>query len=135
MKATYQTQQRKALLDYLYRNRERQFTIEELMMEMEQPVPLSSMYRLLGKLSEEGLVRKTTRVGERQYAYQIVENEECHHHLHLQCTACGKVMHLSDEATQKTHLLMHGAEGFELDCEKTLLYGTCTECKTKHCQN
>lgn len=131
MKATYQTQQRRVLVDYLQNNKGRQFTIEELMIETESAVPLSSMYRLLKKLTEEGVVRRTMRAGERQYAYQIVEGEACHHHLHLQCTGCGKVMHLSDETTWKAKQLMHGVDGFELDYEKTLLYGTCTVCKQK----
>lgn len=129
MRATYQTQQRKILIDYLQHHKDRRFTIEELMIEMQDAVPLSSMYRLMKKLADEGMVRKSVRPGERQYEYQIVEGKACHSHLHLQCTGCGKVMHLSNETTQKAQQLMHGVEGFELDYEKTLLYGTCTECK------
>lgn len=131
MRATYQTQQRKILIDYLQHHKNRKFTIEELMIEMHDAVPQSSMYRLMKKLSEEGMVRKSVRQGERQYEYQIAEGKACHSHLHLQCTGCGKVMHLSNETTKKAQQLMNGAEGFELDYEKTLLYGTCTECKLK----
>ncbi len=129
MRAIYQTQQRKVLVDYLQQHKERQFTIEELMIETQEAVPLSSMYRLMKKLTEEGVVRKSIRPGERQYAYQIAEGDACHHHLHLQCTGCGKVMHLSNETTKQAQKLMHGVDGFELDYEKTLLYGTCTDCK------
>lgn len=129
MRSAYQTQQRKILIDYLEHHKDRRFTIEELLVEMQEPVPQSSMYRLMKKLAEEGIVLRSIRSGERQYEYQFAESESCHSHLHLQCTGCGKVMHLSNETTQKTRRLMHGAEGFELDYEKTLLYGTCTDCK------
>ncbi|MBE5879557.1 MAG: transcriptional repressor [Lachnospiraceae bacterium] len=129
MRAAYQTQQRKILIDYLQHHKDRHFTVEELMIEMQEAVPLSSLYRLMKKLSEEGIVRKSVRPGERQYEYQIAENKTCHSHLHLQCTGCGKVMHVSDETSQKAQQLMQGVDGFELDYEKTLLYGTCTECK------
>lgn len=131
MKATYQTQPRKKLIDYLQRNAERQFTIDELLLEMDETVARSSMYRLLNKLTQEGIVRRSVRAGERQSAYQIIACQDCHHHLHLQCTGCGKVMHLSDEATRKARKIMNGAEGFELDYEKSLLYGVCTKCQQR----
>lgn len=131
MKATYQTQQRKALLDFLQTNREHPMTAAELSEELKEQVPMSSLYRLLKKLEEEGLVRKCTMAGERTAAYQLVESKECHSHLHLQCTGCGKLVHLSKEATKKTKQLMSGEDGFDLDYEKTLLYGVCRECKFK----
>ncbi|MBQ7766052.1 MAG: transcriptional repressor [Lachnospiraceae bacterium] len=133
MKSTYQTQQRKILLDFLAASHDRQFTIEEIMeglYEEGRSVPQSSVYRLMKKLVEEGVVRRHSKEDSRQFVYQIIESEECHSHLHLQCTACGKLVHLSHEATKEAKQWMQGTTGFELDQEKTFLYGTCTDCKS-----
>ena len=92
-------------------------------------VAQSSVYRLMKKLVDEGLVRRHSKEDSRQYVYQIMKSEECHSHLHLQCTECGKLVHLSHEATKEARQWMQGATGFELDQEKTYLYGRCTDCK------
>lgn len=132
MKGTYQTQQRKILLSFLSSAHDRQFTIEEIIEELKgqgHNVAQSSVYRLMKKLVDEGLVRRHSKEDSRQYVYQIMKSEECHSHLHLQCTECGKLVHLSHEATKEARQWMQGATGFELDQEKTYLYGKCTDCK------
>lgn len=129
MKATYQTRQRKLLTEYLCTHGDRQFTIEELKEELGDEIPLSSVYRLMNKLLEEGIVRKYPMENSRSFSYQIVNNEACHHHLHMQCTGCGKLVHLSEEATEAAKNLVSCGGTFELDYEKTLLYGTCPNCK------
>ena len=132
MKGTYQTQQRKILLSFLSSAHDRQFTIEEIIEELKAQghnVAQSSVYRLMKKLVDEGLVRRHSKEDSRQYVYQIIESEACHSHLHLQCTECGRLVHLSHEATKEAKQWMQGATGFELDHEKTYLYGRCTDCK------
>lgn len=132
MKSTYQTQQRKVLLNFLASAHDRQLTIDEILIELNQKgeaLPQSSVYRLMKKLVDEGLVRRHSKEDSRQYVYQIIENKECHAHLHLQCTECGKLVHLSHEATREARQWMEGATGFDLDQEKTYLYGKCVECK------
>ncbi len=132
MKSTYQTQPRKILLQFLSSAHDRQFTIEEIIEELSaqgEKLPQSSVYRLMKKLVEEGKVRRHAKENSRQYVYQIMESEACHSHLHLQCTECGKLVHLSEEATKEARQWMQGATGFDLNQEKTYLYGTCQDCK------
>ena len=132
MKSTYQTQQRKIILSFLASAHDRQFTIDEMIEGLNREghnVAQSSVYRLMKKLVEEGVVRRHSKEDSRQYVYQIIESEECHSHLHLQCTECGKLVHLSHEATKEARQWMQGATGFELDQEKTYLYGKCKDCK------
>ncbi|MBQ7832691.1 MAG: transcriptional repressor [Lachnospiraceae bacterium] len=134
MKSTYQTQQRKIILSFLASAHDRQFTIDEMIEGLNREghnVAQSSVYRLMKKLVEEGVVRRHSKEDSRQYVYQIIESEECHSHLHLQCTECGKLVHLSHEATKEARQWMQGATGFELDQEKTYLYGRCTDCKKR----
>ncbi len=132
MKSTYQTQQRKIILSFLASAHDRQFTIDEMIEGLNREghsVAQSSVYRLMKKLVEEGVVRRHSKEDSRQYVYQIIESEECHSHLHLQCTECGKLVHLSHEATKEARQWMQGATGFDLDQEKTYLYGKCKDCK------
>ena len=92
----YQTEQKRLLLDYLSRHAERAFTPAELAQALaDGGIGKSTVYRLIARLSEEGAVRRFAREGG-GVAYQYLSGEHCASHLHLRCTACGRVIHLSE---------------------------------------
>lgn len=98
------------------------------------PVPgRSSVYRMLGALTETGEVQKFPAGKEESgYIYQHVGiHQHCDAHFHLHCLACGDVTHLechcSDEVSD--HLL--AAHGFCVDRGRSVLYGVCAACSAK----
>ena len=54
--------------------------------------------------------------------------EDCHSHLHLSCTRCGKTFHMDAEHTAQLTRAMSELDGFDLDILKTVLYGICQNC-------
>lgn len=129
MKATYQTHPRKLIMDFFEENPERQFTIEEIINSVnvgEEHLAQSSAYRIVSKLVTEGVLRKNASE-DGQLRYGIFKNE-CHEHLHLKCTQCGKVLHADHEVMENAKQFMD-ATGFDLDFDKTLLVGKCPECR------
>ncbi|MBO5052536.1 MAG: transcriptional repressor [Clostridia bacterium] len=125
----YQTEQKKLLLTYLSSHADRAFTLEELGAVMtECGVGKSTVYRLVARLAEEGAVRRYAREQGRGYTYQYHEAQACHSHLHLRCTACGRVIHLSEEISRHFAQILHTENNFYLDDSRTLLFGRCEAC-------
>ena len=126
--ANYHTEQKKLLLDFLQKNSGRSYTIEEICKELGDSVGKSTVYRLMNGLVEEKKVHKSAGGG-RQFLYRITADEHCKHHLHLQCTDCGRVLHL-DEATSDALLdSVLASGGFSVSEEDTVLMGRCAGCK------
>ena len=125
----YRTEQKKILLDYLASHADRAFSLEELLPPMvARGVGKSTVYRLVARLADEGVVRRYLREGRRGYTYQFFAKEDCHAHLHLRCTDCGRVLHLCHGASESLRALLASDCGFTLDGEKTMLYGCCADC-------
>lgn len=128
----YQTEQKKILLDYLSHHAERAFSLEELLPPMvERGVGKSTVYRLVARLADEGVVRRYLREGKRGYTYQFFAGNNCHAHLHLRCTDCGRVLHLCEGVSGQLRAILSADLGFTLDGERTMLYGRCADCKSR----
>jgi Fur family ferric uptake transcriptional regulator len=126
----YQTEQKAALTAFLSAHRDRQFTAAEIAQELSTVASIgaSTIYRLLGALVGEGSVRRFTVGGGRSFYYQYVGGE-CHFHLHLKCTACGKLFHLDGAVSHFLQKQILASNRFVLDEESTLLFGICESCK------
>lgn len=128
----YKTEQKKILLDYLSSHAERAFSLEELVPPLVAlGVGKSTVYRLVARLADEGAVRRYLREGRRGYTYQYFAKQDCHAHLHLRCTDCGRVLHLCERVSDELRVLLSADCGFSLDGEKTMLYGRCALCAEK----
>lgn len=133
--AGYQTQQRKALLDYLYRHPGSAMTAQALAHALRadprtQPKPgESTVYRQLQRLSREGVIKRYLLEGSRCYVYEMPGGTgPCGGHLHMRCTSCDKLIHLGEEPTSLV-AREAGRAGFALDKEHTMLLGRCAACR------
>lgn len=125
----YHTQQRKTLIDFLQKNREQSFTIEEIINSIGQSeISQSTAYRLITKLVEDGIVRRTAGDTGRSFVYQYINTEKCEGHLHMKCTGCGKVYHLDSGITSIIQNDIKSSANFEIDSH-TVLLGKCNTCK------
>lgn len=127
----YQTAGKKWLLDFLQKNADTAFTIEEITARLdgEDAPGKSTLYRLLPKLVEAGLVKQFAKENSRQFVYQAVGCAHHDDHLHLKCTDCGKILHLTHK---DTHSLVHSIlqnSAFAVDEKQTVLFGRCAACQ------
>lgn len=133
----YKTEQRKVLIDYLTKHSETPVTIEELILALQNENEVaklpgrSTVYRLMTKLVAEGVVKRFVQGHSRHFYYQIVTSHHCHEHIHMKCTACGKLYHMDDEETEKILTEVFQKASFMIDREETTLYGTCGGCTSK----
>lgn len=129
--AGYQTKPRRQLLEFLEKNSEQSYSAEELSAALveeygEDAPGKSTVYRLVSKLAQEELIRRSEREGVHLSYYQI---NRCHDHLHLKCTDCGKLIHMKHGASEMLMRTILLNSGFSVNEHQTVLYGRCNHCK------
>ena len=136
--SSYHTEQKKLLLAYLTKHKDNSRTIEEITQGLRlfasdsTSVPgKSTVYRLINKLLEEGKVKKFSKEGTRQAAYQLVEGAHCSSHLHLKCTECGRIFHMEDKLSDELISKISDDQSFVVNRTETVLYGKCRICNNK----
>lgn len=134
--AQYRTEQKKLLLAYLQSHGSEAYTVEELVCGMKELygdlVPgISTVYRLMTRMVEEGSVKRFVKGHSRRFVYQIVSGTGCRSHFHMKCSDCGKLFHLNAELSEELSERIRNACRFSIDGEATVLFGRCAECQAK----
>lgn len=124
----YHTEKRDELSQFLTRNAQTAFSLEQICRELcPDGKGKSTVYRLISRFVLEGSVRKIADGHSRHNTYQWI-GESCHHHLHLKCTGCGVVIHLDHETSHALESTLRTTLSFLLDEQQTLLFGKCKRC-------
>ncbi len=132
--AGYRTEQKKMLLAYLQAHGDEAYTVEELAEGMrgiygELSPGVSTVYRLMTRLAEEGRVKRFPKSHGRGFVYQIVAGRSCAAHLHMKCTDCGRLVHLDFALSEELSRRIMAVSQFALSEEETVLFGVCAECQ------
>lgn len=129
-KNSYHTKQQETVLNFFKENKENQFTADEAAKLLENKnVGKSSVYRIVSKLCETGVLKRFSGEKGKGAKYQFVgECGSCEEHFHLKCLKCGKLVHLENELSDTVLSLMQ-AHDFEVSEELTMLVGKCSNCK------
>ena len=124
----YRTKHKTEILKFLKENDDKHLSIQEIHQSLKD-IPIATLYRLMDGLEKEGVVRKFIIGPNSSCCYQYAECD--HHHFHLVCEKCGKLIHL--DCDEVDHLLQHikGEHGFAVDINKVNLYGLCDECEKR----
>jgi Fur family ferric uptake transcriptional regulator len=108
----------------------RHISVEELYNEVKRVNPrigYATVYRTMKLLTECGLAaERHFRDAEARY-----ESTEGHHHDHLICEACGKIVEFEEERIEALQAAVAQRLGFQFTGHKMELYGLCSDCR-KH---
>ena len=130
--AEYKTQQKEVLLGFLHAHRDTPMSVEEISGRLRAACAnapgKSTVYRLIGKLCEEGSVKRFEKGSSRTFLYQFAGEDACHHHLHLRCLSCGKLLHMDRAQSERLLKEIYGSSDFVVDQEETTLFGRCRRC-------
>lgn len=128
MENTRNTKQKRIVLEYLENNKNKHITIEEIQKELKGTVGTTTIYRIINKLVEEGVVTKIP-LNTQGFCYQYnKEKEYCHKHYHLICENCGKLVHFESKEIEETQKEALEKENFCIDLDKVTFYGKCSKC-------
>ncbi len=127
----YQTKWKQSLLAFFAENPSRAVTAKEVydkVAEGDGALSITTVYRNLDRLVEEGLLVKGSTEGGKSATYLWVRDEGCFEHLHLQCVSCGRILHLDCHDTEEYIEHLAAEHRFRLLCGRTVLYGRCADC-------
>ena len=126
----YQTKQMDIIAEYFREHPEECSTAEDIYAALGTDVGMSTVYRAVSRLCEEGFLRRyiAQSVGEAAL-YQLNPCQECH--MHIRCLDCGALAHLHCDVVEDFTQHLLGKHGFVLDECQTVLYGRCEKCEAK----
>ncbi len=127
---SYKTGQRRIIMDYLIKNKDKFVNAEEILEYMKknkQEVGLTTIYRFLNLLEKNNNVRVEIENHTKYYQYVLQENSE---HLFLKCKSCGKSLDLKCQEFEDINKHIKKEHKFRLDYN-TIIYGICDNCTTK----
>ena len=109
---------------------DRHLSAEEVYKELVntgEDVGLATVYRVLAQFASAGILTRRNF----EHGTAVFELDDGHHHDHLICVMCGKVVEFVDEEVEKRQAEVAKQHGYELVDHSMALYGVCPECQ-KH---
>ena len=118
------TETKAAILEQLKQSKEA-LSHEMLQSALEGNIDRATIYRVLNRFHEDGIVHKVVGDDGKQYfafCINCQEKEHHHHHFHFRCTACGKVECLSSEINIQL------PKGYVSENFNGVISGLCSDC-------
>lgn len=129
----YKTKQRETILNMLKNSEGSQLSAEELFIKLRlngSNIGKSTVYRYLEALVEQGAVRKFLADDGKSSNFQFIgSNKDCSSHCHMKCSACGAFLHIECSLFDMLGEHIIAEHSFEMDFEKTVIYGLCRNCR------
>ena len=98
---------------------------QEIYEALERKVGLASVYRMLERLDEHGLLQRID-LGDGIVRYEPAR--EAHHH-HLVCGECGKVEPFADQRLERAIEAVEERSGYSVVGHEVVLRGSCADCR------
>jgi Fur family transcriptional regulator, ferric uptake regulator len=131
----YHTETKQYVVDCLKQQQTKALSVQDIMEYLQihnSTANITTVYRILDKLeSEHTVIKRIAEDGKKALFQYIVPEAGCMHHLHAQCTSCGKIIHLDCSLMEKVIQHISEEHGMQIVCSASLLYGICDECRKK----
>ena len=123
---SYNTKQKDTILD-LIKKYHHEFTVKDIYEDIKDSVGLTTIYRLVDKLVDEGRISKTIGKDNQTY-YQYLE--ECNHenHFYLKCDSCGSMLHIDCDCIGDLSKHISEEHKFKLKESNIIINGICSKC-------
>lgn len=122
------TPERFAILDEIYATNFH-FDADDILLRMRKKKHQASratIYRTLELLEQCGLIRKA-KLGETKAYYEHTYGR--HHHEHMKCTSCGRVIEFESEEIEKLQDVICRQYNFKMTNHILHLFGICEDCQ------
>lgn len=102
--------------------------IEDALRESDRAASRASVYRILDELEQLRLVSRV-EVGSGTARYEPVDPDGHHHH-HMVCERCGKVVPFADDALERAITRLSERVAFDVAEHEVVLHGACDRCSS-----
>ncbi len=130
----YKTKQGEIILDYVKSRAGKHISaadIKEYFIKEDISIGLTTIYRHLSKLEEEGKIKKYVLDNSNSACFEYVDSENSCQEIcfHLKCEACDKLIHFDCGFLKDMDKHILEEHEFYLNPKKTVYYGLCKSCK------
>ena len=115
------------ILQLLENSNQRHLSAEDVykaLLEVGEDVGLATVYRVLTQFETAGLVIRHHF----EDGLSVFELNEGHHHDHLLCIKCGKIVEFVDELIEERQRSIAEQYDFEITDHYLYIYGVCPKC-------
>ena len=124
------TKQKEIVIEYLKENTDKHLTIQEIQVDLNNKIGLTTIYRIINDLIKKGVVSKIPFENKQGYCYKYnSEIKECKGHYHLVCENCNKLFHFESSEISKIKQKADKNEEFLINDNRIVFYGLCKNCK------
>ena len=122
----YNTKQ-KEIITAIIKKQNKEFTINDIYKELKGQVGLTTIYREVNSLINEGFLSKSI-TNRNKTSYQYLE--KCHetNHFYLKCISCGNLIHIDCDCISKLANHIFLKHQFKLTKERIIINGKCPKC-------
>ena len=132
MKKERNTEQKEILIEYLKNNANKHLNISEIQNDLSNEISLTTIYRIINSLVQNGIVSKLPLEKSQGFCYQYnTEKEHCSNHYHLICEKCNKIIHLENNEINNIVKKIENEKNFKINTNRIVFYGLCNECIKK----
>jgi Fur family transcriptional regulator, ferric uptake regulator len=96
--------------------------VYKVLLEGNEEIGLATVYRVLTQFEAAGLVSRHHFEG----GHSVFEMNEGHHHDHIVCNQCGKVVEFVEETIERCQEKVAKKAGFSIRDHSLIIYGDCT---------
>ena len=125
----YKTKQKDKILEIIEKQIG-EFTIKDIYDELQEQIGLTTIYRFVNKLIEDGRITKSIDKNNNTY-YQYLEKCEAENHFYLKCENCGNMLHIDCDCIEELSHHIEKNHKFKLNNEHTIINGLCKQCIKK----
>ena len=122
----YNTKQKDKILNAI-KHQKKDFTIKDIYNKVKNEVGLTTIYRLVDKLVEDGRLSRNIGKNNTTY-YQYLEECNNENHFFLKCEHCGKMVHIDCECIEKMTSHILEKHKFTTNKEHIIINGICNKC-------
>ena len=124
---TYNTKQKELILKIIEKQK-KEFTVKDIYEEVKDKTGLTTVYRLIDRLVEEGVIAKTIEKDNKP-KYQYLEKCEENNHFYLKCKNCKTMKHVDCDCIKdlSNHILIN--HEFITSKENIIINGICKNCQ------
>lgn len=103
-------------------------SIYDIIKKTNPEIGLATVYRTMSLLSEIGIV-SSLNLEDGCTRYELITDNDAHHHHHLICRNCGKVIEVEEDLLEELETKIINEYDFKILDHKLKFYGICSECK------
>ena len=116
---------RMKILELLESSDKRHMSAEDIykaLLDVGKEIGLATIYRVLTQFEAAGLVIRHHF----ESGLAVFELERGHHHDHLICVKCGKIVEFMDESIESKQEQIAEENGFKISDHSLIIYGVCS---------